>query len=143
MKLDLHTPGYGWKAATIDTMRPHALLLAPFVPVAVPLMNIRPFYHAVWPIIQRAVNVEEAVIAAETTEWHTYAIEWRKEHDQFTVDGTTVLKNAPSPWGPLGLVMWLDNQYMVVTPWGRLGWGLLDISGCQWMEVDSLAIEKL
>jgi hypothetical protein len=39
--------------------------------------------------------------------------------------------------------MWLDNQYMVVTPWGRLGWGLLDVPSRQWMEVDWLAIEAL
>jgi hypothetical protein len=23
-----------------------------------------------------------------------------------------------------------------VTPWGRVGWGLLDVPGRQWMEVD-------
>jgi hypothetical protein len=51
------------------------------------------------------------------------------------------MEHAPSPRGPLGFVMWLDNQYMVVTPWGRLGWGLLDEPGCQWMEVDWLAVE--
>jgi hypothetical protein len=37
--------------------------------------------------------------------------------------------------------MWLDNQYMVVTPWGRLGWGLLEVPDQQWMEVDWLEIE--
>jgi hypothetical protein len=37
--------------------------------------------------------------------------------------------------------MWLDNQYMVVTPWGQFRWGLLDAPGQQWMQVDSLAIE--
>jgi hypothetical protein len=106
-------------------------------------MNLRPFYRAVWPTIQRAVSVKEALIDADTTEWHIYAIEWRREQAQFTVDGTTILENAPSPWEPLGFVMWLDNQYMVVTPWGRFGWGLLDIPGRQWMEVDRLAIERL
>jgi hypothetical protein len=37
--------------------------------------------------------------------------------------------------------MWLDNQYLIVTPWGRLGYGLLDAAGRQWMEVDALVIE--
>jgi hypothetical protein len=36
--------------------------------------------------------------------------------------------------------MWMDNQYMVVTPQGRLGWGLLEIKGEQWMEVRQLEI---
>jgi hypothetical protein len=30
----------------------------------------------------------------------------------------------------------MDNQYMIATPWGSLGWGLLDVPGRQWLEVD-------
>jgi hypothetical protein len=39
--------------------------------------------------------------------------------------------------------MWMDNQYMVATPWGRLGWGLLDVPGHQWMKVEALEIVPL
>jgi hypothetical protein len=141
MKLDLHTPGHGWKAATIDALRPVAFLLAPPAPLTVLLMNLRPLYQALWPPIQRALNIREATVEAEMTEWHTYVVKWETERTCFTVDGETVLEDAPSPRGPLGFVMWLDNQYMSVTPWGRLGWGLLDVPGRQWMEVDWLAIE--
>jgi hypothetical protein len=63
------------------------------------------------------------------------------ERTRFSVDGEPVLEDAPSPRGPLGFVMWLDNQAMVVTPQGRVGWGLLDVPGREWMEVDRLAIE--
>lgn len=143
MKLDLQTPGHGWKAATIDALRPAALLLAPLAPLAMLLMNLRPLYRALWPPIQRALNVREATVEAEMTEWHTYIIEWGTERARFSVDGKAVLEDAPSPQGALGLVMWLDNQYMVVTPWGRLRWGLLEAPGRQWMEVDWLAIEPL
>jgi beta-glucanase (GH16 family) len=75
------------------------------------------------------------------TDWHTYSLEWGTERARFSVDGASVLQGAPSPQGPLGFVMWLDNQYMVVTPWGRLGWGLVDVPGRQWMEVEQLTIE--
>jgi hypothetical protein len=141
MKLDLHTPGHGWKAATIDALRPAALLLAPLAPLVVLLMNLHPLYRALWPPIQRALNVREVTVKVDVTEWHTYAVEWGTERTGFSVDGVPVLTDAPSPRGPLGFVMWLDNQYMVVTPQGRLGWGLLDVPGRQWMEVDRLAIE--
>lgn len=142
MKLDLHTPGNGWKAATIDAIRPAALLVAPLAPLAVLLMNLRPLYTALWPPIQRAVKVQEAIIKPEMTEWHTYGIEWGSEQAAFSVDGEILLANAPAPQGPLGFVMWLDNQFMIVTPWGRLGWGILDVPDRQWMEVDWLSIEK-
>ena len=143
MKLHLHAPGHGWKAATIDALRPVALLLAPVAPLSVLLMNLRPLYRALWPPIQRALNVQEATVEVEMTEWHTYVLEWGTEQACFSVDGEPVLEGAPSPRGPLGFVIWLDNQYMVVTPWGRLGWGLLDVPERQWMEVDRLAIEPL
>jgi len=140
LKLDVQTPGHGWKAATIDALRPAALLLAPVAPLAVLLMNARPLYRALWPPIQRALNVREATVEAGMTGWHTYVIEWGTERARFSVDGKTVMQRAPAPHGPLGFVMWLDNQYMIATPQGRFGWGLLDAPGRQWMEVDELAI---
>ena len=43
----------------------------------------------------------------------------------------------------MGFVMWIDNQYMVAKPWGRFGWGLLEVPGEQWMEVRRLSIAGL
>jgi len=141
MKLDLHTPGHGWKAATLDAMQLPFILLAATAPLAVPLMNIGPLYRALWPAGQRAIGVSEAPLEASMTEWHTYVIEWGTQAALFTVDGERVLEAAPSPGGPLGFVMWLDNQYAVVKPWGRFRVGLLEAPGRQWMEVDTLTIE--
>jgi len=141
MKLALGVPGHGWKAATIDALRPVALLLAPLALPAALLMNIRPVYRALWPPIQRAVHVSEVVLGASMQEWHTYIIEWDSRHSHFLVDGELVAGPVPSPRGPLGFVMWLDNQYMVATPQGRLGWGVLEVTGRQWMEVEHFAIE--
>lgn len=140
LRLDLEAPGYGWKAATIDALRPIALPLALLAPLAVPLMNVRPLYRALWPSIQRSLKVQETLLEVEMAEWHTYCLEWKAGWTTFTVDGEPVLEGGPSPAGPLGFVMWLDNQYMVATPWGRFGWGLLDSPGQQWMEVDHLQV---
>jgi hypothetical protein len=141
MKLDLRTPGWGWKAATIDALRWPFFLLLPTAPLAVPLMNIRRLYRALWPLGQRAIGVSEAPVQAEMTAWHTYVIEWGVGTARFYVDGERVLESCRSPRGPLGFVAWLDNQYAIVTPWGRFGYGLLDAPGCQWMEVDMLNIQ--
>jgi hypothetical protein len=146
IKLDLETPGQGWKAATIDASRPAALRWVPLAPLLVPLMSFRSVHRAVWPPIQRALHVSETIVSVDMTVWHTYSLEWGIERTQFCVAGEgsgtlqTVL-DAPSPRGPLGFVLWLDNQYLVATPWGRLRWGLLDVPGRQWMEIDQLAIK--
>lgn len=148
MKLDLGTAGNGWKAATIDTLRPPTLLWAPLVPFLVPLMNVRRIYRRLWPRIQYTLKISEAPVPVDMTDWNTYAIEWRTAKARFSVtgaaldSGSTVL-DAPSPGGPLGFVAWLDNQYLVVTPWGRVAWGLLGVPGRQWMEVDEPVLESL
>lgn len=143
MKLDREVPGHGWKVATIDALRPWALLLAPLAPLAVPLMNVRALYRVLWPPIQRRLRIREAALSVDMTAWRTYVLEWGRERTRFRVDGETALDGAPSPGGPLGFVMWLDNQYMVVTPWGCIGWGVLDVPTSQWMEVDRLTIEPM
>lgn len=141
MKLHLNTPGHGWKAAILDAKRLPLLLLGTAAPLAVPLMNARPLYRRLWPVAQRAMGVSEAMVEVCMTEWHTYAIEWGTKRSSFSVDGQAVLEADCSPFGPLGFVMWLDNQYAVVTPWGRFGYGLLDSAQRQWMEVDALSIQ--
>lgn len=141
MQLDLRTPGCGWKAATIDASRAPALLLAPTAPLAVPLLRWPAAYRALWPGIQRAVGVSEATVDASMTDWHTYCIEWGRERARFSVDGAAVLDCATPPRGPLGLVIWLDNQTMVVTPQGRLHHGLLEKRGEQWLELASVTVE--
>lgn len=140
MKLDLHTPGHGWKAATIDALRWPFFALLPTAPLAVPLMNVGWLYRTCWPIGQRAINVSEATVPASMTDWHTYVLEWGEKAARFVVDGEMVLACNTSPRGPQGFVLWLDNQYMVMTPWGRFGHGLLDAPQRQWLEVEALDI---
>ena len=142
MKLDLRTPGCGWKAAAIDASRGPALLLAPAAPLAVPLMNLPPLYGRLWPAIQRAVGVNEASIHGDMTGWRTYRIEWGRRRARFLVDGAPVLDCAAPPRGPLGLVIWLDNQALVVTPQGRLRHSLLATSSEQWLELAGVAVEQ-
>lgn len=140
MKLNLHSPGHGWKAATLDAICWPFFALLPTAPLAVPLMNIGPLYRALWPIGQRAINVSEVEVPVDMTEWHTYVIDWQKKSARFGIDGKIILDCRTAPRGPLGFVMWFDNQYMVVTPWGRFGYGLLDAPGRQWMETSNVEI---
>ncbi len=140
--LDSGTPGFGWKAATIDALRPNAALLALTAPLAIPLMNIRVVYRAFWPVAQRILSISEAEVPAEMTGWHTYAIEWGVSEAGFLVDGKMLLNCRTPPRGPLGLVIWQDNQYLVATPWGRLRYGLLATPGEQWLEVEWAEIHR-
>lgn len=148
MKLDRQVEGHGWKAATIDASRPSALAWLPAAPLLVPLMNLPGVCRALWPHIQRSLSIREARLGLDMSCWHTYTLQWAAEQSRFSVvseimSEPQLVLQAPSPRGPLGFVMWLDNQYLVVTPWGKLRWGLVQIPGRQWMEVDWFRIEPM
>jgi hypothetical protein len=140
MKLDLNTPGHGWKAASMDALRWPFFALAPTAPIAVPLMRIPALYRALWPVGQRAIGVSESLIPADMTDWHTYHMEWGRERAVFRVDDQIVLETLSPPRGRLGFVMWIDNQAMTITPQGAFGWRLVDVPERQWMEISGLEI---
>jgi len=141
MKLDEEAPGCGWKAATIDASGPAALGLALVALPAALAMNAPSLYRLLWPPIQDVLNIDERVLDRPMTAWRTYRIEWGIQRSRFLVDGDLVLENAPSPPGPLGFVMWLDNQFMVVKPWGRFRWGFIETADRQWLEVTEVVIQ--
>lgn len=141
MKLDSEAPGSGWKAATIDALRPSILGLALIALPAVLAMNVPTLYRLLWPPIQEVLNIDERMLDVPMIAWHTYRIEWGIERSRFLVDGEPVLERAPSPRGPLGFVMWLDNQFMVVKPWGCFHWGLVEAPGRQWLQIAEMVIQ--
>ena len=138
MKLDLDTPGWGWKAATLDARRAEALPPALAAPVLIPLMRNKRIYHRVWPRIQRHLGIREAAIAGPLTAWRNYRLDWGMTRARFYVDGALLL-DAPAPRGPLGFVIWCDNQYMIATPQGHLGHGYLRAEP-QWLEFSRLTL---
>lgn len=141
LKLDSETPGWGWKAATLNAHRWQFAALAPTIPLAVPLMNVPLIYRLLWPVGRRAIGVAERSVPVAMTDWHIYSIDWQPDSVTFGVDGKRLLHTQFSPAGPLGLVIWLDNQYMQVTPWGRFAWGLVEKTKREWLEVDWLCVE--
>lgn len=140
MALALGVPGPGWKAATIDAWRWSFFLLAPTTPVAMPLMRLRSFYHRLWPLGQRAIGVHETLLAQDMTQWHSYRLVWGVKEARFFVDDQLVLQCDQSPGGPLGLVIWKDNQAMTVAPWRLPSHQLVSCAEEQWLEVTDLSI---
>jgi hypothetical protein len=53
----------------------------------------------------------------------------------FSVDGTLAFESSVSPNPPLGLVIWIDNQYAAFTPEGKIGFGVLENPEPAWLEV--------
>jgi hypothetical protein len=140
MWLSVDVPPYGWKAQVIDALRPAALPWAIAAPALLLLFRSRRVYRSLWPAVQRALHISETVVPAAMTTWHTYTIMWQRKSVAFGIDDRLLLQWPFAPRGPLGLVIWKDNQYMIVTPTGRLGHGVVPIDEEQWLELESVEI---
>ena len=141
MRLAMGVNGPGWKVGTIDAGRWQALSLAPTAPLAVLLMRVPSLYNSLWPRIQRALAVSEFMLdAALLTETHTYTLDWRVDGVTFAVDETVVHDAPTAPRGPLGLILWMDNQYAVVTPQGKLRFGVVEVEREQWLMLQAIKI---
>jgi hypothetical protein len=80
-------------------------------------------------------------LGLEVTEWHGYRLEWSPERSVFWVDDRLVLETAVSPRPPLGLVIWIDNQFAAWRPDGKIGFGVLEDAEPAWLEIKDLYLE--
>jgi hypothetical protein len=74
------------------------------------------------------------------TSWHSYRLLWQEDLVRFQVDDRELLETRTSPIGPLGLVIWVDNQYAAFPPDGRLAFGTLPNNSLAWIEIQNLTM---
>lgn len=79
-------------------------------------------------------------LRVDVTEWHRYRLDWRADHVGFEVDDTKVFESSVSPDPPLGLVIWIDNQYAAFTPEGKIGFGVLENPEPAWLEIKGIDV---
>ena len=138
------TAGHGWKAAVFDARRWRFYALLPLAPLGFLLMRNKTAHRLLWPIGQDAIGVCEAALDdALLDDFHSYAIDWRRDGAVFSVDGQAALRADHAPDNALGFIAWVDNQYAVATPQGNFGRGLLDVSRAQSLILRDLNISRL
>jgi hypothetical protein len=135
-------PGWGWKAQVAHARRWGAVAAGPPALGAMlwARMTGRERAAAAW--LRRVSGAAEAHVTAPLTDWHDYAVEWRREAARFLVDGRELLVAPDPPPGPLGFVAWIDNQYAIATPRGALRFGTLD-AGPQWLALAHVRIHPM
>jgi len=128
MPLAMDVPGHGWKCATFDAANPRFAALLPLAPIGFLLMRVPALYRRLWPVGQAAIGVSEHLLDPTLLQSpHTYTLDWLPDRVTFTIDGEIVHETGRSPRGPLGFVAWVDNQYAIVTPQGRFGFGVVEV----------------
>jgi hypothetical protein len=142
MALAEGVPGRGWKAATLNTGRLPPFILAPAALAAILLTRVPRLGRPIMAAARRAVQAHEAALNdVPLTKWHSYEIEWQPAEAVFRVDGVERLRSPAPPRGPLGLVIWIDNQYAVASREGNFGFGVCPVAEEQWLEVEGLQVK--
>ena len=132
-------PANGLFAGTFRSPCIPSFLLVPGL-LALPLCAIRPFSRFLRRLASRIIQQDAARVDLDETQWHEYSIQWLEEGCVFSVDGDVVLRTSCSPMPPLGMVLWIDNQFAAWTPEGRLRYGTLENNDA-WMEIEKLTIQ--
>ncbi len=131
-------PANGFFAGTWNSPRIPSLLLAPAL-ITLPMLLFKPFSRLLRMLTAIIVVQDAAPIDIDVTSWHDYSIDWLREILEFKIDGETCFKTDVSPRHPLGLVLWIDNQFAAWTPEGHLGYGTLDSPNAS-LEIKSLEV---
>ena len=91
-------------------------------------------------LMSEIVKEDGVRLGVDTTEWHEYRFEWSPDRSAFWVDDTLVLETSVSPHPPLGLVIWIDNQYAAWPPDEKIGFGVLKNTEPAWLEIKDLSM---
>jgi len=130
------TPPNGFFAGTFRSPRWPSPLLAPAL-LALPFLALRPTSRLLRRLASHVVRQDGSAVSVDVTQWHEYSIRWQTGAVLFFVDNAEILRTPLVPRGPLGLVLWIDNQYAAWRPDGRLGYGTL-ANPAAWLEIENI-----
>lgn len=132
-------PAHGSLAAAFRSPRLPAPLLLLGAP-ALPLFLLPPAVRLLRRLGRSMVRQDAAAMDLDPVEWHTYGLDWKHDGVTFQVDGATVFETPVAPLGPLGIAIWVDNQYAALPPTGRISFGTLPNPEPAWIEIEELEI---
>ncbi|HND49066.1 MAG TPA: hypothetical protein PLL95_10940, partial [Anaerolineales bacterium] len=104
-------PAQGFLAQSFCSPKFHASLipagmLLPFAPKMTRRM------------VSKVIGEDSSALGVDVTQRHSYKLEWSLNRVVWYVDEAQVFASPVSPNPPLGLVIWIDNQYAAFKPEG-------------------------
>ena len=140
LALEDSQPAHGFFAGVFHSSLPSwSLLLGT---PALPFLAIRPLSRLLRRLASRILHEQAALLPADATGWQHYTLRWLREGLVFQCDGRTVLETSLVPSPPLGLVLWIDNQYAGWTLRGEVRFGTLPNPEA-WLEIADLQVEPV
>lgn len=126
-------PANGFIAQSFRSPRFHPLLI--LAGLALPFSR-----KAARRSMSRIVGEDGIAFSVDVTQWHRYRLEWSPKRVIFKVDDAQMFESDVSPNPPLGLVIWIDNQFAKFTPEGEIGFGVLENPEPAWLEIKDIEL---
>ena len=127
-------PAQGFLAQTFRSPKFHPLLI--------PAGLVLPFSRgAARKLLSKVIDEDSATVSVDVTQWHRYKLEWNLTRVLYYVDDALVFESPVSPNPPLGVIIWIDNQYAAFTPEGKIAFGVL-AGEEEWLEVEDIVISE-
>lgn len=92
-------------------------------------------------MLGKVIAEDASALSVDVTQWHRYRLQWSLKRVVWEVDDVRVFESAVSPNPPLGLVIWIDNQFAAFTPQGKISFGVLE-GNEEWLEIEDLALDN-
>ena len=79
-------------------------------------------------LLSKVIDEDSVAVSVDVTQWHRYRLEWEAKRTAWYVDDALVFESPVSPNAsrPLGVIIWIDNQYAAFTPEGKIAFGVLE-----------------
>lgn len=132
-------PPAGRLAATFRS-RHLSMPVTILVATLMPLFALPPLARLFRRLGRQYIRQDSVELSSDVATWGDYRLDWSDSEVYFFVDGKNVLHTQVSPHGPLGLVLWIDNQYAALPPNGRLRYGTLPNPEKAWIEIADLML---
>lgn len=91
-------------------------------------------------LLGSVIDEDGIALSVDVSQWHSYRLDWRENSVSFDVDNVQVFKSHMSPNPPLGLVIWIDNQFAAFTPEGKIGFGVLENPEPAWLDIKDVDV---
>ncbi len=129
-------PAQGFLAQTFRSPKFHPLLFLAGL--------VLPFSHKLArKILSKVIDEDGVALSVDVTQWHAYRLEWSPKRVVWYVDDVLAFESPVSPNAsrPLGIIIWIDNQYAAFTPEGKIAFGVLEGKE-EWLEIEDVVISE-
>jgi hypothetical protein len=94
-------------------------------------------------LLSKVIAEDSVTVSVDVTHWHRYKLVWTRsgKRTAWYVDDALVFESPVSPNPPLGVIIWIDNQYAAFTPEGKISFGVLEGEE-EWLEVEDILISE-